>query len=385
MLATMTDYDVIVVGLGAMGSAALHHLARRGRRVLGLEAFEPGHRLGSSHGESRIIRLAYYEHPNYVPLLRRAYELWADLERDCGEALLRISGGLMIGPPESELVSGARASAEQHGLEHEMLDAGEVMRRYPAFHLGSGDVGLWEPYAGLLRPEKCIEAHVRLAREGGAQTRYAEPVRDWRASSDGVEVTTDMSRYTAEQVVFTAGARISKLLGQAMPVVRAERVPLFWMEPSQPELFAPGACPIYMWEMPNAQGHFYGFPHVEWPGVKVARHHSRNFCDPDDVDRTTNVEDERQLREAITGRLPALDTRVVSSAVCLYENSPDAHFLIDRVNDYPNVIYAGGFSGHGFKFASVVGEILADLVTSGAATPDADFLRASRFAGSSVA
>jgi sarcosine oxidase len=368
------DYDVIVVGLGAMGSSALYQLAQRGVRVLGLEAFSPGHRLGSSHGESRIIRLAYYEHPNYVPLLRRAYELWEAL----GDSLLHITGGLMIGSPDGELVSGARSSAEQHGLEYELLSSDEVRHRFPALLLNDHEVALWEPRAGYLRPERCIDTFVRLASGTGAQVRYESRVRSWRAAADGVELRTDSETHVADQVVFTCGARISSVVGaDSMPPVQAERIPLFWMQPSQPSLFAEGQFPIYLWEI-SPNDHFYGFPHVEWPGVKVARHHSGELCDPDSVDRTVTVDDELRLRSAISQRIPSLDGPVLSSLVCLYENSADHHFLIDRVADAPNVIYAGGFSGHGFKFASVVGEILADLVTRGEATPDADFLRADR-------
>jgi sarcosine oxidase len=370
----MSEYDVIVVGLGAMGSAALYELSKRGQRVLGLEAFEPGHRRGSWHGESRVIRLAYYEHPSYVPLLLRAYELWADLERVSGEDVLHITGGLMIGRPESELVSGARASAEEHGLDYELLDAAELRQRYPALELANDEVALAEPRAGFLRPERCVETHVRLARAAGAETRYAEPVRSWQATAQGVQVTTDTGRYAADQVVFTCGARIGQVLGEDVAPVRAERVTLFWMEPLVPELFVIGRLPIYLWDTSD-DGLFYGFPHVDWPGVKVSRHHSGEFCDPDGVDRTVNAEDERKLRSSIQDRIPALNGPVVSSTVCLYENSPDGHFIIDRVPAQPNVIFGGGFSGHGFKFASVVGEVLADMVTTGQATPHANFLK----------
>ena len=370
----MAGFDAIVVGLGAMGSAALHELSRRGLRVLGLEAFERGHRLGSSHGESRVIRLAYFEHPHYVPLLRRAYELWWDLERASGEDLLQLTGGLMIGTADSEVVAGARASAEQHALEFELLDSAEVHRRYPAFHLAETEVALWERQAGYLRPERCIDAFVRLAH---AETHYTEPVRTWHASDGRVTVVTDHGRYEAEHLVFTCGARMANVLGQRVAPVQAERVPLFWLQPLDDALFAPGRFPIYIWEISRGEA-FYGFPHVEWPGVKVARHHSGDFCDADEVDRTVNAHDEVRLRTAIEQRLPKLNGAVLDSAICLYENSPDHHFLIDHVPDHPNVLFAGGFSGHGFKFASVVGEILADLVTTGQSTPSADFLRTDR-------
>jgi sarcosine oxidase len=372
----MAAYDAIVVGLGAMGSSTLYQLSRRGLRVLGLEAFAPGHRLGSSHGESRVIRLAYFEHPNYVPLLRRAYELWNQLERESGQDLLRITGGLMIGPPDGEYVNGARTSAVEHGLEYAMLDPAEVRYRYPVMHLSEGEVALWEPRSGYLRPERCIDTCIKLAVQNGADTRYEEPVVRWSAPRGGVEVRTDKGSYTADQLVFTCGARMSTVVGDAMPAIRPERAVLFWMEPGTPELFIEERFPIYLWDSA-----VYGFPHVEWPGVKVARHHTGVFCDPETVDRTVNAEDERLLRDAIADRIPALNGRVIQALTCLYENSPDGHFLIDRPDEYPNVVYAGGFSGHGFKFASVIGEIVADLVTKGQAMPEADFLKAKRLTG----
>jgi sarcosine oxidase len=367
-------FDTIVVGLGAMGSAALYQLSRRGQRVLGVEAFEAGHTKGSSHGESRVIRLAYWEHPGYVPLLRRAYRLWADLARESGEDLLRITGGLMIGTPDSALVSGARASAVQHGLAHEMLGADEVRRRYPALCLADDEVALFEPQAGILRPEACVAAHVRLAQAVGAQVHYDEPLRSWTANEQRVEVVTAEGQYAADMVVFTCGAWMSEVLGDTRVYVRPERIPLFWLQPMDPRLFELGRLPIYLWQQPDGE-HFYGIPHLSWPGVKVARHHSHDYCDPNTVDRQVNAEDERRLRAVIQDRLPALNGPVLSSLICLYENSPDEHFLIDRLPGRSNVVFAGGFSGHGFKFASVVGEILADLVVDGRATPDADFLK----------
>lgn len=363
----MAAWDAIVVGLGAMGSSALYQLSRRGLRVLGVEAFEPGHQIGSSHGESRIIRLAYHEHPSYVPLLHRAYALWSDVEAESGAELLKITGGLMIGSPSSELVSGALRSAQLHGLAHEVLSASEVRRRYPVFNPSEDEVALFEPRSGFLRPERCTEAFVALGRRHGAEARYGEPVRGWSAH----EVRTTTETYTAEHIVFTCGARISKLLGDSIPPVVAERAVLFWLEPTR----SFDDLPVYLWE-PNPQQVFYGFPHVDWPGAKVAMHHSGEFCDPDAVDRTVRPGDEAVLRGAIARRLPALNGPALKSAVCLYENSPDRHFLVDRLSD--GVVYAGGFSGHGFKFASVIGEILADLVTTGRATSDADFLQARR-------
>jgi sarcosine oxidase len=375
----MAAWDVIVVGLGAMGSAALYQLSRRGLRVLGLEAFEPGHRLGSSHGESRVIRLAYFEHPSYVPLLRRAYTLWSELEHESGRDLLTFTGGLMLGLPHSALVSGARASAEVHSLEHELLTSEEVRYRYPAFTPAADEVALWEPRSGYLRPERCIEAYVDLARRHNAETRYSEPVRSWRSDAGQVELCTDADTLRAASVVFACGARMGNVLGDNIPPVVAERAVLFWLQPARPELFH--NLPIYLWDTPDGET-FYGFPHVELPGAKVAMHHSGEFCDPDTVDRGVHPRDEARLREAIGSRLPTLNGAVLDGLVCLYENSPDRHFMIDRLRDQPNVVYAAGFSGHGFKFASVVGEILADLVTKGSATSDADFLKSQRLVSS---
>jgi sarcosine oxidase len=368
----MATWDAIVVGLGAMGSSALYQLSRRGLRVLGIEAFAPGHRLGSSHGESRVIRLAYHEHPSYVPLLQRAYELWSELEAESGEQLLTITGGLMIGPPESELVGGALQSARLHGLEHTLLTPDEVRHRYPAFCLADDEIALLEPRSGFLRPERCISTFLDLARRNGAEVRYEQPVRAWSAA----EVRTDIDSYRAEHLVFACGARMSKVLGERIPTVTAERAVLFWIQPAQPELFRDS--PIYLWETRQGQV-FYGFPHVDLPGAKVAMHHSGEFCDPDVVDRSVHPRDEARLRAALANRLPPLNGPVADSLVCLYENSPDGHFVIDRLPDAPRVVYAAGFSGHGFKFASVIGEVLADLVTKGEATPDAGFLSAQRF------
>src|ERR1051326_5551567 len=367
----MATWDVIVVGLGAMGSSALYQLSRRGLRVLGIDAFAPGHRLGSSHGESRVIRLAYHEHPSYVPLLHRAYALWSELEAESGQDLLTITGGLMIGPPESELVSGALHSARLHGLEHALLTAAEARRRYPAFQLADHEIALWEPRSGFVRPERCISTFLAQARRHGAEVRFEQPVRAWSAD----EVRTDADTFRAQHLIFACGARMSKVLGAGIPPVTAERAVLFWLQPARPDVFTDS--PIYLWETRDKQI-FYGFPHVDWPGVKVAMHHTGEFCDPDSVDRSVSPRDEAILRAAIADRLPALNGPVADSLVCLYENSPDGHFIIDRLPDRPNVVYAAGFSGHGFKFASVVGEILADLVTHGSATPDADFLRAGR-------
>ena len=373
-------YDAIVVGLGAMGSATAYHLARRGRRVLGLEAFPHGHTFGSSHGESRIIRLAYFEHPNYVPLLRRAYTLWEALQREAGTELLRLTGGLFVGPPAGALVSGSLRTARVHDLPHQVLDSAEVRRRFPALRPGPADAALYEAQAGVLFPERCIEAHLRLAAAAGAELRQEEPVRRWAATAGGVAVETDVGRYSAGWLVLTAGAWLGGLLADLRLPLQPERIPTFWMEPREsPKLFDAGRFPVWIWEA-SELGFFYGCPHLDWAGAKVGRHHSGEPCDPATVDRQVRPRDEARVRQFLARCMPALDGPIAGSRVCLYTNTPDEHFVVDRHPDFPSVLFAGGFSGHGFKFAPVVGEILADLVTEGAATPAADFLRVDRFA-----
>jgi sarcosine oxidase len=364
-------YDVIIVGLGGMGSAAAYQLARRGKRVLGLDAFGRGHTQGSSHGETRIIRMAYFEHPDYVPLLRRAYELWEETEREAGVELLRLTGGLYVGTLGSELVKGSLLSARTYDLDHALLDADAIRRRFPALEPAPDEVGVYEDRAGILFPERCIEAHLQLAKRAGAELRFDERVSGWTVSPDGLRVQTSNGSFEARKLVVAAGAWTSKLLPD-VPVV-AERIPLFWFEPRSD----PGRLPVLIWE--SAQlGDYYLVPHTDWPGVKVGKHHSKATCDPDLVDRSISAADEQPLRAFLDRHGPVLAGPVASSRVCLYENSPDTHFLIDVTAD--GVVFAGGFSGHGFKFASVVGEILADLAIDGRTTPAADFLKLKRLA-----
>jgi sarcosine oxidase len=376
----VTEYDAIVVGLGAMGGAAAYHLSRRGQRVLGLDAFAPGHTNGSSHGESRIIRLAYYEHPNYVPLLYRAYELWAELAADAGEEVMRLTGGLFVGLPESELVAGSLASIARQDRPHELLDATELRRRYPAFRPDPAEVALFDPRAGILFADRCLAAHRRLALAHGADLRHNCPVKGWTATADGVEVWTADGRFRADRLIVTAGPWIARLLPEFAPHVGIERIPVFYWEPREsPDLFELDRFPIFMWDR-GEEGVFYGFPHLALPGVKAGRHHTSDWCDPESVDRLVNARDEALSRDFFARHVPALAGPLVDRYVCLYTTTPDQHFLIDRHPIHPNVVFAGGFSGHGFKFAAVVGELLADLALTGRTTPAADFLRTDRLA-----
>lgn len=369
-------YDVVVVGLGGSGSAAAYHLARRGRRVLGLERFGPLHDRGSSHGHTRIIRLAYFEHPDYVPLLRRAYELWEALARESGRELLRISGGLMIGPPDGLLVSGARRSALLHGLPHELLTPEEASTRFPAFHLEEGEVALYEPHAGILFPEACIEAHLQGAAARGAELHFQEPVERWEAREDRVVVRTPRGTYEAGALVVTAGAWIGRILADLRLPLVVERQVVFWLTPRTPERFGPECCPIFLWQVPD--GFFYGIPALGGRGVKVARHHGGEPTDPDHV-RPPSPEEARWLLGYLERRLPEAAGLIEGMITCLYTNTPDEHFLIDRHPAYPNVVFASACSGHGFKFTATVGQILADLATQGRTQLPIEFLSVKRF------
>jgi sarcosine oxidase len=357
------SYDVIVIGLGAMGSAAAYHLTRSGRRVLGLDRFTPPHTQGSSHGQTRIIREAYFEDPAYVPLVQRAYELWAELEQRTGRSLFRPTGGLMIGPPDGEVLSGARRSAEQHGLKHQILSAAEVRQRFPALTPEDGIAAVWEPRAGILFPERCIEAHLQQARAHGATLHESETVLRWEAHHP-VRVVTERATYTADQVVFCAGAWTGQLFEDLQLPLQVERQIQFWFEPNaEVSDFAPEQCPIHLWEYERGR-FFYGFPNLG-EGVKVAAHHQGKFSDPDRLDRTVTEWEIEHMREIVRRFLPGAAGALRSTAVCMYTNTPEGHFLIDRHPSFPHVFIASPCSGHGFKFSSAVGEVLSELLSRG--------------------
>jgi sarcosine oxidase len=354
-------YDVLIAGLGAMGSATAAELARRGVRVLGLDRYAPPHSLGSSHGESRIIREAYFEDPLYVPMVRRAHELWRALEKSSGARLLLETGGLMIGRPDSALIEGARRSAEMHRLPHTMLTAADVRARFPALQPEQDMVAVLEPRAGILFPEACVSAHLGEARRHGAELRFDEPVLRWESDGAFVRVFTRRAEYRARQMVVAAGAWVSSLLpGLELPL-RIERQVLHWFNPTRDAAaFSPSRCPIHLWQFDDGR-FFYGFPDLG-TGVKAAFHHAGEATTADGVRRDVALDEVDAVRAALRRFMPAADGLARSSAVCLYTNTPDEHFLIDRHPGEPRVLVASPCSGHGFKFAPVVAEILADLV-----------------------
>jgi sarcosine oxidase len=360
-------YDAIVAGLGGMGSATAYQLAGRGKRVLGLERFHPAHDKGSSHGRSRIIRQAYFEDPAYVPLLLRAYELWERLERETGEELMTLTGGLMIGRRGNELVSGSVRSAEEHGLSYELLDADEIKDRFPPLSPDPGTVALYEEKAGFVRPEETVRAHLDRAGSLGADLRFEEPVVSWEASESGVRVETPEGSYEAERLVITPGAWAPQVLGDLGLPLEVERQVMYWFEPKNGrEPFLPDRFPIFIWE-PDDGNWFYGFPvQDDERGVKAAFFRAGGVpTTPETIDREVHDEEIDFIRAYLAEYVPDLAGRCLDARACMYTNTPDLHFVISSHPELEQVAVACGFSGHGYKFCSVVGEILADLATEG--------------------
>lgn len=374
-------YDAIVIGLGGMGSATAFHLARRGRRVLGLEQFELLHERGSSHGLTRIIRLTYHEHPSYVPLLRRSYELWHELEALAGERLLVTTGSIEGGPEDGPTFQGALEAARLHALPHEVLDPVELRRRYPAYgDLDPATRVIYQPQGGFLLAERTILAHVNQAMAHGAELHYHEPVLEWQVTAQGgVSVRTERAEYEADRLVICAGSWAAKLVPSLAAYAVPERQVLAWLQPTRPELFTPERFPVFLLDV--EEGTFYGFPVHDVPGFKFGRyHHLREPMDPDDPDRSTRPDDEAILRAFAIRHFPEGAGPTIMLKACLFTNSPDEHFLIDLLRDAPQVSVAAGFSGHGYKFCSVVGEVMADLAIDGATRHDIGLFRLSRLA-----
>jgi sarcosine oxidase len=370
--------DVVVIGLGATGSAAMHRLARRGQRVVGFEQFAPGHDRGSSHGETRVIRLGYFEHPSYVPLVRTAIPLWRELERESGRSLLQVTGILEMGAPDGTLVAGTLRAAQQHGLPHEVLDAAAVARRFPAFRLPPRFVGVLQPDGGILAAEAAVEAQVALACAAGAEVRQNEVVRAIEPVPAGVRIVTDRATVTAAKVVVAAGGWVQQLLPGLPARLRVTRQVVGWFAPADPAMFARDRCPVFLVE--NQDGIFYGFPAGPRPGVKFAKHHHADeTIDPAAAARPMDGADEAMLRAALVAHVPSANGALLSAQTCRYTMTPDGDFILDRLPGAPAIIVASPCSGHGFKFAPVIGEILADLVTRGATRHDIARFHLARF------
>jgi sarcosine oxidase len=363
-------YDAIVVGLGAMGAATAAELAGRGRRVLGLEQFALPHARGSSQGGTRIIREAYFEHPLYVPLVQRAYDDWLALERRTGRRLLVPTGGLTIGPPDGRLVAGALASARTHGLAHEILGAAEVTRRHPVVRIPDGAAAVFEPRAGVLLAARAVAALLDVAREDGAEVRDGVVVEGWEVDHDGVRVTVAGETLDARRLILAGGPWLPALVPALAPLLRVERNVVHWFRPETDtpaagRAYGPDGLPVLVIE--DRPDHLlYGLPSMRGlggdveDGVKFARHHGGLFA-PIEALEPPDASDAAAIATDVARYLPGLRREPIRSATCPYTNTPDGHFLIDRHPGRRAVIVVSPCSGHGFKFAPVVGAIAADL------------------------
>lgn len=358
-------FDVAVVGLGAMGSAAIAHLAARGVKVIGIDAYYPAHALSSSHGDSRLIRLGYFEDPSYVPLLQRAYANWRALEARLREDILTITGVLQIGKPDSKIVSGTKKSCALHNLPLETLDPGEMRRRFPVFSLDADEIALLDPQGGYLRPEAAVMGHLKLAAADGAALHFGEKVTAIEPGDHGVTIVSDTGRYTASKVIVATGSWI----GELVPALRDHAVPIkqvvSWYQPTDGFVTMPQRMPVFIRDE-GENGSFFGFPAIGVDGVKVGRHaHFREPIDPNQPNPVVNDKDTDLLDSFIRRRLPAAAGLRVRSTTCRYTMLPSEDFLLDLLPGDKRIVVASPCSGHGFKFTSVVGEILADLALEG--------------------
>jgi len=374
------NIDVAIVGLGAMGSAAAYHLSARGKSVVGFDLSTPPHSLGSTHGQSRIIREAYFENPLYVPLVQRSYECWSDLQQATDDRLLLKTGGVLIGPDKGMLIAGTRLSADRHNLDYDLLTAKQVRKHYGALDPDDDVVGLWEPNAGILLPEKCVEAHLRLAQQHGADLHFDEPVTEWKPDGDGVILKTEADQYSVSQLVLTPGAWLNLFLPDLPLPLTIERQVLYWFDAGENrELFELQRLPLFAWEYAPEQL-FYGFPNLG-NGVKIAIHHQGQITDVESIDRNVSEDETATMKLILDACLPSLSGPLLKSEVCMYTNTPDEHFVIDFHPDLPQVLIASACSGHGFKFAAVIGEIVTDLLIEGKSSFDLSPFRISRLLG----
>ena len=378
-------YDVIVVGVGAMGSAACHHLAKRGLRVLGLERFDIPHSYGSSGGLTRIIRLAYFEDPAYVPFARRALELWKETEHAFGEQLYFRTGGIDCATEDNFVFKGALASCREHDLPHKVLTADEVNRRFPGYNIPSTHLSVYQPDGGFLAAERAVVAHVTLAQAAGAEIHARERVLEWTPiAGGGVRVRTDRDTYEAGRIVLSAGPWMGELLPSLAKVAVPERQVLGWFQPDDPKHFRPDSFPVLI--LIVERRFYYAVPIWGVPGLKIGLYHHLGERGPaDSLSRDVTPADEQPLRECAERYFKGAAGPTMALKTCIFTNTPDEHFIIDTLPDHPEVIVASPCSGHGFKFATVIGEILAELAVTGATKSDLSPFRLRRFAEATTA
>ncbi len=369
---------VIVIGLGAHGSSAIYQLVRRGVNVVGIDQFRPPHSMGSSHGPSRILRMAYKEGPDYIPLLRRSFDLWHELNDLYDEPSFEVTGGLFMGQPTGQAMTGMQASSRAQDVEIQLMTPVEVRAKYPSFHIPDEWEAIFDPKSGVIFPEVAVAAHLSLAEKAGAALHFDEQVTGWSATSSGVTVTTSKGEYEADSVILTAGVWMPGMLGDLELPFEIERVSLWMLEPkANRDFFRAGSFPNASFEIgekyPLYMQADYG------TGVKLALDHHGTLTTPETVNRETNQEDHDKIFEHIRRFVPDLDGEVLDSAVCMYTNTPDLNFVVDKHPAHENVIIGSACSGHGFKFAPVMGEILVDLAVEGASQFDLSMFSATRF------
>lgn len=380
------NYDVIVLGVGSMGSATCYNLAKQGYNVLGLEQFDIPHELGSHAGQSRIIRKAYFEHPDYVPLLQRAYQNWKSLEDVTGAQLYYKTGLLYFGKSDHPLIKGLRESADKYNIEVNDLTQQQVANQFPQFNIPPGFDRLIEPDAGLLTPERAVLIYTELAIQLGAAIHTKEKTLEWKKSGDTITVKTNKGTYQCSKLIITAGPWVGKLIPNLSKKLTVTRQMVAWVKPRKWKPFELGTFPCWTIADDQRPGIFYGFPILSTAkfggpiGLKLAHHYHGVVSDPDTINRTPTAEDEANLIEILNRFIPEGFESTHVMKTCMYTNTPDENFILDYVPGYEKeVVVAAGFSGHGFKFASVVGEIMADLAMKGSTTQPIGFLHAKRF------
>ncbi|HEX6171578.1 MAG TPA: N-methyl-L-tryptophan oxidase [Chitinophagaceae bacterium] len=381
-----TSFDIIVIGVGSMGSAACYFLSKRGYKVLGLEQFDVSHEFGSHAGQSRIIRKAYFEHPDYVPLLERAYKNWKALEWETGKQVYFKTGLLYAGNPNNQIIRGVEESAALYKIDLDQLNSVAATDQFPQFKFPDGFEILFEPEAGIITPEKAIRLYANEAKKNGAIIQSNEKAIEWKKNGDGVIINTDKDSYQCNNLIITAGAWAGKMIPGFNEKIKVTRQSVAWIKTKNDEQFGLNNFPCWMIGDDIKHGCFYGFPLLdtkrfgEPAGLKLAHHYPDQVTDPDNVNRQTTEEDLKNVKYCLDRYLPGVFDSVLSTKICLYANSPDENFIIDNLPGFEdNVTVACGFSGHGFKFASVVGEILADLATEGRTSLPIEFLNAKRF------
>jgi len=370
-------FDCIVVGVGGVGSAVIHDLAARGVKVLGIDKHDPGHNHGSSHGETRIIRLVYFEHPDYVPLLKRALTRWQELDLQSPEPLFHQIGLLQAGPSDGEVIPGLIAAARQHQLDMQELTAAECHTRFPGFTPNPEDQLIFDPNAGILRVEACVRRFADKALDSGAEL-IREEVIGWSRTSTGFEVTTDQQRFTADQLVISPGAWAGQLVPWLKDKTQVLRKSLFWFDNDNPAYQLGNNVPVFLFE--QGENTFYGFPQIDDKGVKVGDHAGGLPFDlPEEIDKSVDTRELEAVSLFLRHHLPGVGHQLNDHTTCMYTMSPDGHFIIGELPGEPKLFIAAGLSGHGYKFAPVFGEIFADLVTNGHTDHPIAFLDPQRF------